>query len=358
MNYSGIIKIFSPILSLLFSFEKNIKRIFPTHKGTVVVIALLKLGDTVFTIPAIKEIIKRHGQIAIICYPASEVILKEVLDAQFLSIQPKSIWLGRIASFQSRRMLKKVKPGLIYDLTGAVRSATLIRGINAQKIIGSNEPVYKALYSDYHPINNSNNLISMYLDYINFDAPNKKDVITSSFPVELKKIDCIIIHPFAGWQAKEWNFKKFIELAENLAGEYKCEVVTESGRISGDVKDYLDSGSVEITETSSVEELVQKLKEADLVVGNDSGPVNIARMLGKPTFTVFGPTNPYHHLPSYEYHHYAFKKLKCSPNGTKYCFTDAGRDGCPAFQCMDNLDVDEVEQGIRNLINKINSGSQ
>ncbi len=34
------------------------------------------------------------------------------------------------------------------------------------------------------------------------------------------------------------------------------------------------------------------LKEGDLLVGNDSGPVHLGGVMGIPTIAIFGPTNP------------------------------------------------------------------
>jgi ADP-heptose:LPS heptosyltransferase len=45
----------------------------------VVIVSLHRLGDTVFTIPAVKEIIKHYDKdIYIICYADSAIIYKEV----------------------------------------------------------------------------------------------------------------------------------------------------------------------------------------------------------------------------------------------------------------------------------------
>src|SRR5690606_28398788 len=54
------------------------------------------------------------------------------------------------------------------------------------------------------------------------------------------------------------------------------------------------------------------------------------------------------------------KKMKCSPaESENYCFTNAGRNGCPSFECMNTLSVDTVlkkvlEFLVENRIEKFN----
>jgi heptosyltransferase-2 len=87
------------------------------------------------------------------------------------------------------------------------------------------------------------------------------------------------------------------------------------------------------------------------MISNDSGPLYIASLMGKPTFTIYGPTNPLFHLPLGSKHNYIRHLISCSPAETeKYCFTNAGRDGCPSFECMNQLKVDEVYENWKLLL--------
>jgi ADP-heptose:LPS heptosyltransferase len=78
--------------------------------------------------------------------------------------------------------------------------------------------------------------------------------------------------------------------------------------------------------------------------------------LGKATFTIYGPSNPPFTLPNGSTHGYYQKKLKCSPIATEnLCFTDGGRYGCPSFECMNGLSVDEVLNSIKFFIDDLES---
>jgi ADP-heptose:LPS heptosyltransferase len=83
--------------------------------------------------------------------------------------------------------------------------------------------------------------------------------------------------------------------------------------------------------------------------------LQIAALLGKATFTIYGPTNPEFHLPFGKYHAYVQKNISCSPKkNEKFCFTDAGRDGCPSFECMNLLSVEEVIPRVMDFISRLN----
>jgi len=100
-----------------------------------------------------------------------------------------------------------------------------------------------------------------------------------------------------------------------------------------------------------VENLIEHINSCSIFIGNDSGPIYIASLLGKPTITIYGPTNPEYSRPIGEHHHVIANTIKCSPEKNKqYCFTTAGMFGCPSFECMNLLNVDEVYNNVAPLI--------
>ncbi|MCZ6701456.1 MAG: hypothetical protein O6940_00275, partial [Ignavibacteria bacterium] len=78
-----------------------------------------------------------------------------------------------------------------------------------------------------------------------------------------------------------------------------------------------------------------------------------ANMLGKPTFTIYGPTNPDYSIPYGDDHDFIIKSIHCSPEKNKqYCFTHAGMVGCPAFKCMETMGVEEVYNKLLPFVQK------
>ena len=109
---------------------------------------------------------------------------------------------------------------------------------------------------------------------------------------------------------------------------------------------------ISLTITDTVEDMIQKIKECSLFISNDSGPVYIASLLGRPTFTIYGPTNPEYSFPFGENHRFIWKQLKCSAENDKFCFTLGGIN-CPSNECMILLTEEDVLESIENFLEEL-----
>lgn len=105
----------------------------------------------------------------------------------------------------------------------------------------------------------------------------------------------VIIHPGAGSPAKCWPLDRFVEVANRLkaAGRRICFVVgeVERERFAADAFKQLESAG-EVIQPTTLVELYDLLRTASAFIGNDSGPGHLAGMLGLPTVSLFGSTDP------------------------------------------------------------------
>jgi ADP-heptose:LPS heptosyltransferase len=356
-KYSIVSEIVSLIFNTFFFAVRKLIKPFVNKSGNIVIISFCKLGDTVFTTPAISEIQKFYKKtICVVCYPESVPIYNLVLNnIKFLQIdRGHFLFGGRIADFYSRKVFAELNPEIIFDLNGVMTSATLIFNSRAKSIIGMSRKQFRAIYDHYLPINRKNHLMDMYLSTVASVIPISDKESIKYFPNKFNSDEIILIHPFAGWKAKEWNLKKFIELTEEINKYYNISVIIQSGSIPNDILDELDKKGIDFLETNSVDELIIHIKECSVFIGNDSGPIHIANLLGKPTFSLFGPTNPKFAAPLGDYNEYTFKVVKCSPRiDEEFCFTNGGRDGCPSFECMNQLSVGKVKDALFIFLEKI-----
>jgi heptosyltransferase-2 len=76
------------------------------------------------------------------------------------------------------------------------------------------------------------------------------------------------------------------------------------------------------------------LAEADLLVGNDSGPRHIAIAFGKPVVCVMGPTSPRYTDSPWEKGRVLRVEVDCGPCQKPVCATD--------HRCMTRISVDAV----------------
>ena len=91
-------------------------------------------------------------------------------------------------------------------------------------------------------------------------------------------------------------------------------------------------------------ELIGLLDACDLLVSNDTGPAHIAAALGRPTLTIFGPTNEFETAPT------GSRAELIRAEGIK-CARCMLRD-CPIdHRCMTRISADEVFERARALLN-------
>ncbi len=347
------LKIF--VKSFIWGYCK-IARLRSSFKNTdvnrIIVISLHKIGDSIFTIHAIKKIAEYHNDksISLVCFPeAKPIFLMSFPSIDILTIPHNYFWKNRIANHSAKKILNEVGAEIIYDLTGTIASATLIASSYSKKIIGMNLEYFKPLYDLFSPIRKAPHLIDMYMDVVKMAIPVEDDFSFefTQVPNEAQKI---LIHPHAGWQAKEWGLKKYYELAQRLSSQYEVEFITEVNSLHADIKKEIQE-NFRLTETSTIESLIENIKDCSVLIGNDSGPIYIANFLGKSTFTIYGPTNPEYSKPFGKHHAEIHQEISCSPLNTQYCFTDAGRK-CPDYICMHSLSTDKVYNSLVDFLIK------
>jgi heptosyltransferase-1 len=97
--------------------------------------------------------------------------------------------------------------------------------------------------------------------------------------------DYLLLFPESRRSEKEWPF--FSNLAEELNTSNHEDIVIAGDRKDGTYEKFKDlRGEIEINE------LPVLIKNAKMVISNDSAPLHIASSLGKPAISLFGPTDP------------------------------------------------------------------
>lgn len=343
------------IFNLLFKIFKYFK-LKRKNSEQIAVVLLHRLGDSVFTLPAIKQLLKHYPKnLTLICFIETSPIYKIALKTiNFIELDSDDFYFSRrIANGKARKKLRELNPSIIYDLTGTSASASLIFNCPSKEIIGLNEPYYKSIYTGYVRVRTEPHITENYLDVVRMIFPEDSDSDIKSNPDYSG--DYILIHPFAGVGSKEWSLFKYIDLAESLNKVSKCIIVAQPNKISIDVKEEIRNKNIDLVVTESTIELIDIIKDCFLFIGNDSGPVHIANLLGKPTYTIYGPTNPDFHKPLTGINEFVIKDMECSPkHNNKMCITFGGVY-CPSFECMHNLRLSGVKKQIFQYLNKIKS---
>jgi ADP-heptose:LPS heptosyltransferase len=271
-------------------------------------------------------------------------------------IDPKEFFLGnRLSKNNGRKLIKQIEPNTVIDLSGNMASASLIFTSGAVKIIGLRSehslPLIYELYDMSTKIRREPHLMDMYLDVVELIKPISRDHTHYEFPIKSTDSNIALIHPNAGWKAKEWGIDNFLELGKKLKSHFDVRFISENC-FHPLIEEKLKNEGFGIIITKNLNDLILHINDAFILISNDTGPVHVAAFLGIPTFTIFGPTNPDFCKPIGS-RHFAFqKKIECSPVYENYC-NKYGGYYCEHNKCMTSISNEDVYHSILNFIDCI-----
>jgi lipopolysaccharide heptosyltransferase II len=103
-------------------------------------------------------------------------------------------------------------------------------------------------------------------------------------------------------RAKRWPEDRFAALADRLIEALGSRIVfigaaSERAGAERIIRRMERRGAVNLAGETGMTELIGSLDACDLLISNDTGPAHIAAALGRPTLTIFGPTNEFETAP-------------------------------------------------------------
>ena len=351
------ISFFRTLVSFFFKYARVLNKLLRPNweKESTLLIAFHRLGDCVFTLPAMKVVSQNSNNLVLFCFDDCIPIFEEhISNVTIVGFDKRLDFLfGKISKSKIIKKLIEVNPEIIIDLTASVQSASLITFSNANEVIGANNLLYRPLYTKYCVKRIKPHLMDLYLDIIRLKYSVLSEEELKTFIPKSFINNKVFIQPTAGWQAKQWGLNNFIKLAEKLNNNFECTFIFPPDYLIYDVEEYLIKNKLKYIIPISTKDLLEIIKNGYLFIGNDSGPTQIASMLGLKTFSIYGPTNPIFHIPYGKSHSFFYKNINCSPDvQEKMCFTNGGLIGCPSFECLRAIKIDDVFNEVLKLIEK------
>jgi lipopolysaccharide heptosyltransferase I len=216
---------------------------------------------------------------------------------------------GELVSFL--RGLYKSKYDLVIDLQGLFRTAffSWITGSKKRFGLKSSRELASIFYTDkvcpsreeIHIMDQLFRIVSKagYDKIVTTPNVIVADEIQEQVSILLKQNnvadDYAVFIPTAAHDYKYWPICNFVEMASRLTAKFSLKVIATGA--TGD-KAYLDQlvsadGSViNLAGQTDIKQLVGLIKGAKFVLTNDTGPGQIASVLGVPMVMVVGNTNP------------------------------------------------------------------
>ena len=148
--------------------------------------------------------------------------------------------------------------------------------------------------------------------------------------------------------AKRWLPERFAETMRVLHERTNCE-----WRIFGVAKDrevadeIVKLAAIPVTDLvgqTTLAELIEKLRECDLLLTNDTGTMHLAAFLGVPVVALFGSTEPALTGPLGDGHTILRRHVECSPCFLRECPID--------FRCMKAIEVPAVVAALETVLRR------
>lgn len=333
----------------------------------ILIIKPSSLGDIVLALPAVATLRKSFpgAEISWLVRPEFAPLLEGhphltriiPFDRKFLArawFNPRAF--GALLSLI--RQLHLSKFDAVFDFQGLFRTGALAWLSGCQKRFGMNNAREFSRIFYTHTVPQKQDcvhLVDYYLKIVKTAGASDTDVqfvlpqdLTAADSIKrllakhrIKPDNYVVLVPGSAKKDKRWPVERFAALADRIRPQLGLSIVATGNSSEVDLANWLKGLAnvpvVNLAGQTSLKELVILLKEARLVVSNDTGPGHIAAALGVPVILIFGPTNPARVEP--------YKRSECvaanDPNGR-----GLKADSYNPRHCIEAITVEQVYQKV------------
>ncbi len=157
----------------------------------------------------------------------------------------------------------------------------------------------------------------------------------------------LLFHPGTTWTTKLWHEQGWVELGKLALGSFPSASILLSwgNEQEREVAERIAvgiGGSARLLPRRSLKGFAALLKKADLVVGGDTGPVQMAAAVGTPTVSFYRATDALRTGPRGARHLVMQAPMECRDCMQKQCDRDA--------QCRQSIEASTLMDGITKLL--------
>ncbi len=337
------------------------------------------IGDVILTLPSVQSLRRAYPKAritAIVKPPSDELLLGHPAINTVLSL-PSGSDSGLWKHVKFARRLKKYRYDMGIVFPNSFRSAFLLSLTAAKYRLGYNTDGRSIFLT--HPIVTTTNLkksqyrVEYYFQIFSPLKINPPDAVFS--PVIKQEGDIsvrqallnmgleedeefITLHPGTSKIERSWHVERFGVLCQKILKSEKKKLVligTKSEEnILNRIKGYCPPDKVKVTPSMNLRVLAGVLKKSQIFIGNDSGMMHLAAMVGTPIVGIFGPgnsktTGPYMDAKYYEI---LTKNYSCSP-----CRQDFFKECKPSPHnkpyCLEDITVKNVHDALDRLLKRV-----
>ena len=197
---------------------------------------------------------------------------------------------------------------------------------------------------------------NLYLNVSEESRQKAQDLLAAS---GIEENDLVIgIAPGAGgsWGKdavyKHWPTLKFAQASDRLAAEFKAKIVIlgdeSEHKIAEVMTHVMRNKPIDLTGMTGLEILPAVIKNCNMLITNDGGPMHLAVALGVKTVSIFGPVSElvYGPFPPSSQHVVLKWDIACRPCYNNFRLPSCDKDR----ECLKSVSVDAVFESASRLL--------
>ena len=337
------------------------------------------IGDVVLTLPVVQSLRRAYPVARIFVVtksPSDELLLGHPAVDTVLTL-PSGPENGFWQKAKFARSLKKYNFDVGAVFPNSFGSAFLLFLAGAKCRLGYNTDSRDILLT--HPVTTTPHLkraqyrVEYYFKILSalkldttdcgFDtlAPQEEDATTREVLLDMgldEDEEFITLHPGTSKVERSWHAERFSILCQKLIKEDGKRVVLLGTKneleLLNRIRNFGQPEAIKVIPQVNLRVLAGILKKSQMFIGNDSGMMHLASMVGVPVLGIFGPgspktTGPYMPLEKQEI---VTRNFSCSPCRQRF-FKECKPSPLYKPYCLEDITVKDVHEGIHRLLKRL-----
>jgi len=315
------------------------------HIARILIVKLDEIGDMVNAVPVFQELKKKYPAASqtLWCKPFVKSLMEPMLAIDHIVLSKKELSGKYDLIIELRGTFESIAYALLHPPQYRLDRASIRLKNKLNKGVHPHE-VFTNLQIIEPLLNKIPSEPSILLSF------SPSDIITAQQFLTGNQINRFaVFHCGARKKLRQWKEANFIQAANYLKKEHALDIIfagdeTDIPMISR-MQSALDFKSYSVANSFSLSAFGALCKQAQVFLGNESGPLHIAAASGCSVLGLFGPGEPKVFYPWGAKAHYLHEVLECNPCDQINC-------KYPNNTCMDRISVAAVQEKLKAIISQ------
>ncbi len=337
------------------------------------------IGDVILSLPALQSLRTRFPgtRITAIVRAPSDELLSGCPAVDSVIQFPRKQGDGYVKQCNYARGLRKYRFDLGIIFPNSLHSAMMMKLAGARFRVGYSTDARWPFLTHALPVTKKERKTSYRVNYFhNILSPLNPDPVSSHYDPMWKQEDgvdteetlfkvgvdnngfLVTLHPGTSKPERAWHAERFGILCQKLIKQHRMKIVllgTQKERpLLKKISEFCPAGMTTIVPELNLHEITQLIAVSRLFIGNDSGMMHLASLVGTPVVGIFGPGHPETTGPflASEKHETVTRNYPCSPCRQRF-FNECKPSPHHKPYCLEDISVKDVSEAVERIVKRL-----